>query len=237
VDVLLMLTSDAWCIGKSCTLMVFEGTPTGARMQAEITLIASPVAVGDLQANGWRELFVTLPGASGSSSVGRIAHDGTSYPENPSSWRFLAKGTPLPGRPVLVGGGAAGSDLAGVERLLATADTAPSAPVQPTTSQAAGGKNFYGRYSWGPGEAYFRPCGGNSVYWVTAEDEAAVALDQQYRQTALQQFDDVYLEMRGDIKPTPSDGEASFYDGVLDIQQVLSMSAVNADTCSQVPRF
>lgn len=237
VDVMLMLNAPEWCIGESCTLMIFEGTVTGARMLSELTLISSPISVGAVKKDGWRDVFVTLPGAAGKSSMAKITHDGQTYPESPSQWRFLASNTTLPGRPVLVGGGAAGTDLAGFDDLLAEVDSSNSTAAMTVATESNEGSthSFYGRYSWGPGEAYFRPCGGSSVYWVSANETIAADLDQRYRQIAQLQFDDVYLVLKGKSKPPPKEGEASFFDGVLQIEQVVSLDAVDENTCSQVP--
>jgi len=237
VDVLLMLNAPEWCIGESCTLMVFEGTVTGARLLAELTLISSPISVGDIVGDGWRDLYVTLPGSAGNTTMAKIVHDGQQYPESPSQWSFLADATTLPGRAVLVGGGASGTDLAGFNQLLSEvdADTEVATVARTSSLSTSDEQSFYGRYSWGPGEAYFRPCGGSSVYWVNASEAVAAELDQQYRQIARLQFDDVYLEMKGESKPAPKEGEASFYDGVLEIEQVVEMDAVDENTCSQVP--
>ena len=260
IDVMLMLNAPEWCIGDSCTLMIFEGTETGAKLLAELTLISSPIAIGEAREGGWRDVFVTLPGAAGKSTMAKISHNGDVYPESPSNWSFLSGTDTLPGRPVLVGGGAAGTELANFDQLLAevdSADVTAAMSVEPLTdliddnelsgadvqtaatavsaTTSAGNENFYGRYSWGPGEAYFRPCGGSSVYWVTASERVAGYLDNRYRQIARLQFDDVYLVMKGQSAQPPKEGEASFYDGVLDIEQVISMEAVDEDTCSQVP--
>ncbi len=237
IDVLLLLSADEWCIGKSCTLMMFEGTKSGARMLSELTLISSPISVGDSGMAGWRDVYVTLPGAAGKSSLAKISHDGESYPESPSQWRFLDETVALPGRAVLVGGGAAGPDLAGFDKLLAEVDDDLLSAQGLTMSNAEGEteQRFYGRYSWGPGEAYFRPCGGSSVYWATASDGIAEELDGRYRAIANLQFDDVYLELSGTRQPAPSEGEASFYDGVLEIQTVITMAADDENSCSQVP--
>ncbi len=239
IDVLLMLNAPEWCIGDSCTLMIFEGTETGAKMLAELTLISSPISVGDANETGWRDIFVTLPGSAGKSTMARVDHNGQGYPESPSQWRFLANNGTLPGRPVLVGGGAQGSDLAGFDQLLTELDTGGESgdAVASTALTGVSGsqQNFYGRYSWGPGEAYFRPCGGASVYWVIAGERVGQQLDDEYRQIATQQFDDVYLEMKAISQPTPDEGDASFYDGVLEIEQVISMIPVDENTCSQAP--
>ena len=237
VDVMLMLNAPEWCIGESCTLMIFEGTVTGARMLSELTLISSPISVGEVKEGGWRDVFVTLPGAAGKSSMAKITHDGQTYPESPSQWGFLASNTTLPGRPVLVGGGAAGTNLADFDKLLAEVDSSNSTAAMTVATESVEGnrRSFYGRYSWGPGEAYFRPCGGSSVFWVNASETIAADLDQRYRQIARLQFDDVYLEIKGKSEPPPKEGEASFFDGVLQVEQVMSMDAVNENTCSQVP--
>ncbi len=237
VDVMLLLTADQWCIGESCTLMMFEGTASGAKMLAELTLISSPISVGESIENQWRDIFVTLPGAAGKTSIARISHDGQNYPESPSQWRFLAESASLPGRAVLVGGGASGTDLVGFDRLLAEVDDGVQNAQGLTLDNAdpSAEQRFYGRYSWGPGEAYFRPCGGSSVYWVETSDDIAAELDKQYRQIANLQFDDVYLEMAALRKPSPKEGEASFYDGVVEIERVFEMGEEDENTCSQVP--
>lgn len=238
VDVILMLNGPEWCIGESCTVMVFEGMATGARMLAELTLISSPIAVGGINADGWRDLYVTLPGSAGKSTVAKIIHNGKSYPEDIGEWAFI-KGKSLPGRAVLVGGGVSGTELAGFDRLLAmlkrnkpeAVEVVEAAPKKSISTSA----RFYGRYSWGPGEAYFRPCGGSSVHWVTASDNVESELDKLYRNIAQQQFDDVYLEMKAQSKPIPKEGPASFYEGVLEVDEIIRMDAVDEDTCSQAP--
>ncbi|MGB0865911.1 MAG: hypothetical protein ACPGSC_05345 [Granulosicoccaceae bacterium] len=236
VDVLLMLNSPEWCIGESCTMMIFEGTTTGARLLSELTLISSPVSIGEVQEGGWRDVYVTLPGAAGRSTMAKVSHNGGVYPESPSNWSFLASDQSIPGRAVMVGGGASGNDLADFDKLLADMDTSNNTTAAMTVAESGSGEqSFYGRYSWGPGEAYFRPCGGSSVYWVTSSESVSKDLDQRYRQIASLQFDDVYLEMKGRSEPAPSEGEASFYDGVLEVEKVLTMEAVNEDTCSQAP--
>lgn|GEM_PF-2211064 len=316
LDVILLVNAREWCIGESCTLMVFEGTESGAKMLSELTLISSPVSIGDLVAEGqWRDIFVTLPGTAGGASMARIAYNGTAYPEAPSEWDFLVGYNDLPGRAVLVGGGVAGSELEDFDKLLAsvtppsadaldldslpadpvvveapavdtlavgtdaesdvtgtitdTVETvvapgeitlaaaeaailgvetaapdvalvaelsqavtslpAPKAPVAPSMNNR---DKYFGRYSWGPGEAYFRPCGGESVFWVTANEELTGELDKSYRQIASRWFDDVYLEAVATEVPKPEEGSASFFDGVLDINAIRQMKKLDAEACS-----
>lgn len=232
VDVLLLLNGQEWCIGESCTMMLFEGTSTGARLLSELTLVSSPVAVAAGPDSPWQDIILTLPGSAGKSTLARVSHDGESYPQSPSDWQFLADDQAMPGRPVMVGQGVSGTQLQDFDKLLASADPTAALGVD----ESDGGQRFYGRYSWGPGEAYFRPCGGSNVFWVTADDAVTTDLDQRYRQVARMQFDDVYLELDGLNLPAPSEGEASFYDGVLDVRKVLSMDALDEDSCSRAPR-
>lgn len=236
VDALLMLNGPKWCIGESCTLMIFEGTSTGARLQAELTLISSPVTLGSTSDGNWRDIYVTLPGSAGMSNRAQIRHDGQVYPESPGEWHFLTDNETMPGNAILVADGASVTELASIDQLMVDSESGDeSVATAAATLEVAENQNFYGRYSWGPGEAYFRPCGGSSVYWVSSEANVAEILDQQYRQIATQQFDDVYLEIKGSNLPPPKEGDASFYDGVLQVEQVILMEGVDSNTCSKVP--
>ncbi len=269
LDVVVLLTDEAWCLGESCTVMVFVSDGDKVELVSKISLVNGPVALGDYVNEGWRDLYVRLPGRS-ELTMARVSHDGNNYPNSPSQWGIEAVNGVGPGRlliggssdyqtayakPVIEGGeppsiAQAPSTEETMAALLAEADELlretgdteiavqdtvvaqePVAVTAAVTDTASG--RFNGRYSWGPGEAFFRPCGGTSVYWVEAEADVFSDLDARYRQVANLQYDDVFAVVQAERLPPAQDGPGQFYDGVLMIQSVSVMESLDSESCNR----
>lgn len=111
---------------------------------------------------------------------------------------------------------------------------APTTPVVSAAStDGSRTQRFNGRYSWGPGEAFFRPCGGSSLYWVEANTSVFSDLDTRYRQIATLQYDEVFAVVDAQRLPPAAEGSGSFYDGVLMVERVETMEPLDGESCSR----
>lgn len=265
LDVVVLLTDQYWCIGDSCTVMIFVSENNAIRLISKLTLVNGPVAVGEIVTAGWRDLYVRLPGRS-SLAMARVSFDGIEYPNSPSKWEITLVSGSGPGRLLLSGGtetpsfyartvievpaleqGATPRELtqeqldellAGTDTLLEqgqqelideAVDRASPAPAGPVLTQL-----FSGRYSWGPGEAFFRPCGGSSLYWVETEDGVDRDLDKAYRQIASLQYDDVFAVVKARRLPPAAEGAGRYYDGVLMVSELELMQRLDSESCSRL---
>ncbi|MEM6988717.1 MAG: hypothetical protein AAF499_19605 [Pseudomonadota bacterium] len=264
LDVVVLLTDDSWCVGESCTAMIFVSEGDSVRLVSKLSLVNGPVALGEYVEGGWRDLYVRLPGRR-ALTMARVSFDGTEYPNSPSKWGVDTVKGYGPGRLLLSGNGdyqsiysqpRLGSESEGVETadsdlneaqmaaLLEETDTLVAASVaasqsasveQPVAASTDGVSKqlFSGRYSWGPGEAFFRPCGGSSLYWVEAEAGVFADLDAQYRQIATLQYDDVFAVVEARRLPPAAEGTGSYYDGVLMISELRIMEPLDGESCSR----
>ncbi|MEM9601740.1 MAG: hypothetical protein AAGA11_02650 [Pseudomonadota bacterium] len=262
LDVVVLLTDESWCVGDSCTAMIFVGEDDAVRLVSKLSLVNGPIALGDLVNDGWRDIYVRLPGRS-RLTMARVGFNGSEYPNSPSQWGIDTVDGFGPGRLLLSGGTAfqslyaqpsiagarttqvadAGeSNAADMAALMAETDAllegtqvAAIEPAKPIASASTGTRDlaFSGRYSWGPGEAFFRPCGGSSLYWVEAEPGVFADLDAQYRQIATMQYDDVFAVVQARRLPPAAEGTGSFYDGVLMVSALTTMEALDGESCSR----
>lgn len=273
LDVIVLLTDNEWCVGESCTALIFAGDETSVRPISKLTLINGPIALGEFVNQGWRDIFVRLPGRS-DLTMARVSFDGDQYPNSPSRWGVDTVDGYGPGRLLIAGSREFESayaaptiaygrppaltnvptsdsqDAAEMAALLAEADdmlgieqdsveVAASVEetrvaLQPSTTRPVDGvRQFHGRYSWGPGEAFFRPCGGSSLYWVEAEEGVFADLDAQYRAIASLQYDDVFAIVQARRLPPAEEGSGSFYDGVLMVSALTTMEPLDGESCSR----
>lgn len=79
-DALVMVMGPSWCESGGCTLLVFQGTPSGFRFISRSTSSEAPIRVSNRAVRGWKTLIVHTRG------VGDVTmpFDGKGYPMDPS---------------------------------------------------------------------------------------------------------------------------------------------------------
>ncbi|CAE6886146.1 hypothetical protein ACOMICROBIO_GDFFDHBD_00559 [Vibrio sp. B1REV9] len=73
-----------WCGSGGCTLLVFENDEKTWVFNSRITLVQSPIMLGQQTSHGWRDLIFNVSGGGASSGQHVMQYTGASYPINPS---------------------------------------------------------------------------------------------------------------------------------------------------------
>ncbi len=81
-----------------------------------------------------------------------------------------------------------------------------------------------GLYTYGHEVNSFIPCGSHQDYWVTSSPETARQLRDFVRQHTTEIYQPVYLRFRGQVSAEKGDGFAADYDGLMHIQEVITLS-------------
>lgn len=90
-----------------------------------------------------------------------------------------------------------------------------------------------GHYTWGEEVNTFKPCGSEKVYWVDAEAVIQQDLINRYTTLALKPYDKVFAVVTGNLvdgKPE-TDGFESNYDGIIEVQSVISITGSTEADC------
>ncbi|AEX23476.1 COG3650 family protein [Vibrio sp. EJY3] len=73
-----------WCGSGGCTLLVFENHQSEWRFNSRITLVHSPIMLGQQTSHGWRDLVFNVSGGGATPAQHVMQYTGVSYPINPS---------------------------------------------------------------------------------------------------------------------------------------------------------
>ncbi len=79
-----LLVQLDWCGSGGCTLLVFENHQQQWRFNSRITLVKSPVLLGQQTSHGWRDLIFNVSGGGATAAQHVMQYTGVSYPINPS---------------------------------------------------------------------------------------------------------------------------------------------------------
>ncbi|MCF7484064.1 hypothetical protein L3V31_20435 [Vibrio sp. J1-1] len=79
-----LLVQLDWCGSGGCTLLVFESHQSEWRFNSRITLVQSPIMLGQQTSHGWRDLIFNVSGGGATPAQHIMQYTGVSYPINPS---------------------------------------------------------------------------------------------------------------------------------------------------------
>ncbi len=79
-----LLVQLDWCGSGGCTLLVFENHQKEWRFNSRITLVNSPIMLGQQTSHGWRDLIFNVSGGGATPAQHVMQYTGVSYPINPS---------------------------------------------------------------------------------------------------------------------------------------------------------
>ncbi|CAM3097712.1 COG3650 family protein [Vibrio mytili] len=79
-----LLVQLDWCGSGGCTLLIFENYEQAWRFNSRITLVQSPIMLGQQLSHGWRDLIFNVSGGRAQSANHVMEYTGVSYPINPS---------------------------------------------------------------------------------------------------------------------------------------------------------
>jgi putative lipoprotein len=100
-DALVLLENPMYFCGTGgCTMLVFQGTPSGFQFVSSSTLIRGPVLVSETNTRGWRDLIVEVSGGGMAPKLVALKYKGGKYPLNPSILPPLPKNRPVKGTKV-----------------------------------------------------------------------------------------------------------------------------------------
>lgn len=88
-------------------------------------------------------------------------------------------------------------------------------------------ESFEGTYSWGFEESVFRPCDRTERWWVVDDQE----LVERYRVVAENDYEEVYVEIRGRLSGRGTYGHGGQYPRQLEVTDVLVVRRRRADDC------
>ncbi|EGQ7650071.1 TPA: COG3650 family protein [Vibrio alginolyticus] len=79
-----LLVQLDWCGSGGCTLLIFEHHEKEWRFNSRITLVQSPIMLGQQTSHGWRDLIFNVSGGGAKAAQHVMQYTGVSYPLNPS---------------------------------------------------------------------------------------------------------------------------------------------------------
>ncbi|PFG58758.1 putative lipoprotein [Vibrio sp. ES.051] len=79
-----LLVQLDWCGSGGCTLLVFENHEKEWRFNSRMTLVRSPIMLGQHTSHGWRDLIFNVSGGGATPAQHVMQYTGVSYPINPS---------------------------------------------------------------------------------------------------------------------------------------------------------
>jgi hypothetical protein len=86
-----------------------------------------------------------------------------------------------------------------------------------------GSLDWHGAYRWGHEVNSLCPCGTGKCYWVRADTGTRVQLRSYVEQHTRAPYQPVYLRMRGRLLDEPRQGFARDYDGLIRVEQLISL--------------
>ncbi|EIX4888726.1 hypothetical protein MDT00_002878 [Vibrio vulnificus] len=79
-----LLAQLDWCGSGGCTLLIFENHQETWRFNSRITLVNTPIYLGNQRNHGWQDLIFNVRGGGAKAQSHLMQYDGISYPLNPS---------------------------------------------------------------------------------------------------------------------------------------------------------
>ena len=79
-----LITQLDWCGSGGCTLLIFENHQQKWRFNSRITLVNTPLNLGQQKHYGWRDLVLFVRGGGAQPNQHVLRYDKISYPLNPS---------------------------------------------------------------------------------------------------------------------------------------------------------
>ena len=79
----------------------------------------------------------------------------------------------------------------------------------------------------------FQPCGTHRVLWVRGSDRILTALRESHGVLTSQDYEEVYVKLRGEELPGVDDGFARDYDGVWIVEEVLKIRKRKDGDCGE----
>lgn len=80
-----LLAQLDWCGSGGCTLLIFENHQQQWRFNSRMTLVNTPLNVGQKTNHGWRDLVLFVRGGGAEPNQHVLRYDNISYPLNPST--------------------------------------------------------------------------------------------------------------------------------------------------------
>ena len=122
----------------------------------------------------------------------------------------------------------------------APASSAASAVAIAPASAAASAADaplMQGVFFWGPEVETFSPCNTNQTFWLDGEPEQLAPLEDMAidkADKANEAYQPIYAEIRAVSAGQATDGYAVEYDGVLSLQQVVTLSPEVLSSCKLI---
>lgn len=92
---------------------------------------------------------------------------------------------------------------------------------------------YKGYYIYGHEANTFQPCGQQTVYWVNGPTDVLDILQRNYNENTSRPYEEVFVELTGNIAGKASDGFAMDYDGQFSVLKLLSMKKKSKNDCNQ----
>ena len=86
---------------------------------------------------------------------------------------------------------------------------------------------YMGFYAQGFEVDGFRPCGSDESWWVTEGAE----LRTRYRELTTRQYEEVYVELRGQVGPRGRYGHLGAYTRELSVDEVITIRPIHPGDC------
>lgn len=80
-----LITQLDWCGSGGCTLLVFENHQQSWRFNSRITLVNTPINLGNNHNDGWQDMILFVSGGGAIPNQHILKYNGVSYPLNPST--------------------------------------------------------------------------------------------------------------------------------------------------------
>ncbi len=79
----------------------------------------------------------------------------------------------------------------------------------------------------------FQPCGTMDIFWVHADENIQAFLEKEYQKIAQRNFDQIYVQIRGQKTAPAKDGFAANYDYIFEIAEVEMFRRFQDGDCKQ----
>jgi len=90
-----------------------------------------------------------------------------------------------------------------------------------------------GYYIYGHEVNTFQPCGQTRVLWVSGSNEVLEKMQQHYARYTSQPYEEVFVELTGDLAGKATDGFAMDYDGRFWVVNMLNMNKKTKADCNE----
>lgn len=94
-------------------------------------------------------------------------------------------------------------------------------------------QTYKGHYIYGHEANTFQPCGQQTVLWVNGSADVLDILQRSYKENTSVPYEEVFVELTGNVSGKASDGFAMDYDGQFSVLKLLSMKKKSKNDCNQ----